>query len=161
MIAVDPILAARRIQQKYKLSIPVRPEYLAFKVGIPVLAANLSDNLSGVLVPERCGNETRYVIVVNSKHRLTRQRFSVAHELGHYFLHRGMQFAFTNHRRRRGRLEREADLFAAELLMPEEAVRCAASLMDFDGLVQIFGVSAAAMRRRLQELQITPKVAIA
>jgi len=139
----------------------VRPERLAAKMGIPVVGTRLSENLSGLLLPETYGNETRYVILVNTRHSQERQRFSIAHELGHFCLHRGLQLAFTSHRKHRGRLEREADRFAAELLMPEADVKLAAAFTHFNGLVQIFEVSATAMRRRLLELGITAKGVIA
>jgi Zn-dependent peptidase ImmA (M78 family) len=43
-------------------------------------------------------------------------------------------------------LEREANVFAAEILMPEPAVRAAA---DDPAAAQLFGVSGEAMRWRL------------
>lgn len=161
MAGLDPVLTARHVLKRYRLSVPVDPERLAWDLGIPVLNARFSERLSGVLVPETCGNETRYLIFVNSRHRRTRRRFSIAHELGHFFLHRGLQPAFTHLRKPHGKLEREADLFAAELLMPEADVRLAARLTDFSGLIQVFEVSAAAMRRRLAELGVEPKGEIA
>lgn len=154
LTGVDPVISARRVHYQHQLSIPVRPERLAFEIGIPVISAPFSDNLSGLLVPETIGNEVRYVIFVNSKHRLTRRRFSVAHELGHFYLHRGLRLAFTHHSRHRGRLEREADRFAAELLMPEKYVRELSKQIDFEEMVRRFEVSAAAMRRRLNELGV-------
>lgn len=161
MADLDPVRVARQVRKLYRLSVPVDPERLARNLGILVLSAEFSEQLSGVLVPETYGNETRYLILVNSRHRRTRRRFSIAHELGHFFLHRGLQPAFTHLGKSQGRLEREADLFAAELLMPEGDVRLAAQLTNFSGLVRAFEVSAAAMRRRLTELGITPKGEIA
>jgi len=67
------------------------------------------------------------VIGLNASHSVTRQRFSLAHELGHFLLHKGDVFvdAKVNFRNRLSamgvdREEIEANAFAAELLMPAE-----------------------------------------
>lgn len=155
MAVLDPIRAARTIHKLYQPSIPVRPECLAKEMGLTVVGAKLSEHLSGVLVPEIDGNRHLYMIVVNTQHPKERQRFSIAHELGHFCLHRDLQPAFLHHAKHRNRLEREADKFAAELLMPEHDVRIAATIFrDLDALVNLFAVSRLAMRRRLKELDI-------
>lgn len=60
------------------------------------------------------------LIMVNSDHRLCRQRFSIAHELGHYMLnHSCMAFSGGDGFMQFPEEEREANIFAAELLMPE------------------------------------------
>lgn len=51
-----------------------------------------------------------------------RRRFVVAHELGHYHLHKRQSYTDTSRELstyRHGNIETEANLFAAELLMPE------------------------------------------
>jgi Zn-dependent peptidase ImmA (M78 family)/transcriptional regulator with XRE-family HTH domain len=58
----------------------------------------------------------RPVIVLSNGKPGDRQRHSVCHELGHLLLHRSFHAKFED-------LEREADAFASELLLPEEAVR--------------------------------------
>jgi len=70
------------------------------------------------------------LVVVNGRHARVRQRFSIAHELGH--LHLGHEDVDINHGieaifgdedesydKVQGDLEREANAFAAELLMPK------------------------------------------
>ena len=92
---------------------------------------------------------------------IERKTFTVAHELGHHFLHKEKQkdvmwrqtFQQIGHEERG--LEREANRFAAALLMPEHLVR-----EVWDGLMRkdvvtmarTFGVSNTAMRYRLQQL---------
>src|SRR5690349_13920381 len=44
----------------------------------------LDDDISGALFPV---SEGKWLIVVNRDHALTRQRFTVAHELGHLYVH--------------------------------------------------------------------------
>jgi Zn-dependent peptidase ImmA (M78 family) len=96
------------------------------------------------------------VIVVNSRDRRTRQRFTLAHELGHYFLrHRRKSFAEPGGK---SPLEREANRFAASLLMPAAWVR--RSWKDYASnsenrlplLAELFEVSQAAMEVRVKEL---------
>jgi Zn-dependent peptidase ImmA (M78 family) len=50
--------------------------------------------------------------------------------------------------------EREANLFAAALLMPERVVRALAPRKSFGGLAAYFGVSLSAMDVRLRELDV-------
>jgi Zn-dependent peptidase ImmA (M78 family)/DNA-binding XRE family transcriptional regulator len=62
------------------------------------------------------GNDNKFpVIVLTGDTTANRCRYTVAHELGHLFLHSGLFGDFQE-------FEREADLFAAELLLPEETM---------------------------------------
>ena len=99
-----------------------------------------------------------HAIVLSGGGSERRRRFTIAHEIGHFVLHpelarpeRGGEVTEA------GRVqEREADAFAAELLMPEDLVRQAAREhgTDVDRLADRFDVSRAAMRTRLQRLGI-------
>src|SRR3569623_676689 len=64
-----------------------------------------------------------YKIFVNDSHPVTRQRFSIAHEIAHFVLHPGtiVQNGVLA-RDGSSTLEKEADELAAEILMPEGAV---------------------------------------
>jgi hypothetical protein len=71
-------------------------------------------------------------IAYNGKSRLERQRFTIAHELGHFILHRGQQPKFNCDKQRVHTgidtfrdIEREADdlAFASNLLMPGDLLR--------------------------------------
>lgn len=66
------------------------------------------------------GYENRSVITVNCESSEQRQRFSAAHEIGHWVLHRGKRLACKVDEASNvgSPLEREADRFAADLLMP-------------------------------------------
>jgi Zn-dependent peptidase ImmA (M78 family) len=114
---------------------------------------------SGLLIPA----ERR--IVLRASESQSRQRFTLAHELGHWVCQvkegheaavycRAADVAPTTDRL----LAREANVFAAELLMPEEAVRAewprAASAAE---LATWFGVSAEAMSWRLYNLRLVPR----
>lgn len=82
-----------------------------------------------------------------------RRRFSIAHELGHYLLHRDLIAAGTTPGPEH---EREANEFAAELLMPEEVIRRAA-LNQLAELKDHFLVSPTALQVRLERLGILPQ----
>ena len=89
---------------------------------------------------------------------LRRFRFTIAHELGHWVCHalEGADPAVSYCRpidlteAADRSLEREANVFAAELLMPEAAVRASwEELGSADALASRFDVSPSAMRWRL------------
>jgi hypothetical protein len=68
-------------------------------------------------------------IFVNTRSCQTRQRFTIAHELGHFVLHRGEQAGFQCDKDavhlglgESAAIEREADEFASHLLMPSDVV---------------------------------------
>ena len=104
---------------------PVPVDSLAEREQIDVRFSPLEDGVSAllVLIPE-----AQPVIAVNSAHHVNRRRFSVAHELGHYEMHRDqselfVDGAFVHFRDGKSTLaidpqEIEANAFAAALLMP-------------------------------------------
>jgi len=97
-------------------------------------------------------------IIVNEKDVPARQRFTIAHELGHYFLHHDKNSekdAIISFRGERNNLEFQADGFAAELLMPEGRLREEyknLSVPSISALAKKFNVSNAAMHYRLDTL---------
>jgi hypothetical protein len=103
---------------------------------------------------EPVGDGHRIVLRGASSER--RRRFTIAHEIGHFVLH---PHRVAPQRGGRGNAawqaqEREADQFAAELLMPEDLVREAVLRygLDADRLADSFDVSRQAMQARLKRL---------
>lgn len=86
-----------------------------------------------------------------------RDRFTIAHELGHYFLHylypERVGFAVFG-RGTRNRAETEANVFASSLLMPAEEFKNAYSRhgSDFWAIGEQFDVSPSAAEVRAQVL---------
>jgi len=75
------------------------------------------DDISAVLF--KLPRSGAIVVGVNAAHSPERRNFSLAHELGHLVLgHRGYGV-----QRRRPGVEREADRFATEFLLPERLLR--------------------------------------
>lgn len=100
-------------------------------------------------------------IFVNPKARPERKRFTVAHEIGHFVLHRALQTTFSCDKESvhtgidtLKAIEREADDFASNLLMPGDLLRegIEGKQIDFrliGTLAKDFGVSLEAMCIRI------------
>ena len=171
----NPEAEATALLSRLKLdkNLPIRVESVAKALGVDIKYEPFDEDLSGVLVKE----PARTVIGVNSSHAITRQRFTVAHELGHLVLgHNGDLFIDKTLRsqavvvRRDGKSslgmdadEIQANGFAAELLMPKQVIaqKVAKTLekkskLTPDKLVQelaaTFRVSQQAMEYRLTNL---------
>jgi hypothetical protein len=147
--------------------IPVPVESIAEDwLGLRIEEADLGD-CSGMLIP------SERLIRVNASEAMSgdtptrRIRFTIAHELGHWICHaRGLDDAPTYCRSQDlaedadRALEREANVFGAELLMPEAAVRETwATFPDAQGLAVRFGVSALAAQWRLYSFGLASKPA--
>lgn len=140
--------------------LPINPGLIAQRLGIEV-RSDPSMAESGMIEMQPDG---RAVISVNSSQFGPRQSFTIAHEIGHYVL----GHVNTAHRLCRDLasnfstgtfipVEREANKFAAALLMPERLVRFAIDERKFTtlaSLAALFGVSEVAMRWRLVNLGI-------
>ena len=149
---------ARDILETYwNQKFPIDPVILAEQWGAKVIPdADLEGDISGQFFYEDKVPVIRYN---PEKHRL-RQRFTIAHELGHYALgHPGgyrddIKNLFGNSS---DIYEQQANHFAAELLMPEEYVHLLIRHMDpptVTGLAKEFDVSEKAMHFRLKNLGI-------
>lgn len=101
-----------------------------------------------------------WLITVNSLHHPTRQRFTMAHELAHYILHRNDHSEFNDTILfRNGEVnqqEYEANNFAGELLMPETEFRAFISKRStsVDDLAEYFNASPLAVRVRAKQLNL-------
>ena len=134
--------------------------------GAPALGDH--GRLSGLLFP---AERRIWVDAVEAGRSQGRRRFTIAHEIGHWQLHcdggkemharfcRADEIEATGDEARRAkRVEREANRFAAALLMPEELVRQSATdlRLNIGLLARRFGVSGAAMEVRLNDLGLLP-----
>jgi Zn-dependent peptidase ImmA (M78 family) len=148
---------------------PVLVDQIAEHLNIKVQYAPLQDDVSGLLYRE---NKSA-VIGVNGLHSSVRQRFTIAHELGHYvlgrdgefFLDRPVLFRSDKSRDENPEEEKDANAFAAELLMPEEMVLEEIASIKYKELeledaikrlARVFNVSMQAMLIRLQKLNLIP-----
>ena len=100
-----------------------------------------------------------WVMSVNKNHNPKRQKFTLAHEYGHYLLHKENSLSFVDATFFRGNdnsaIEYAANEFASNLLMPESAVRSQIEekgIKNIGELSEVFNVSAAAMKVRVIQL---------
>jgi Zn-dependent peptidase ImmA (M78 family) len=139
--------------------LPVDPARLARALGLRVVTARLPENRSGALVK---AVEDAPTILLNDADGPKRQRFTCAHELGHYVkrTEHPAEYEYIDYRdalAAQGRDPEEiyANQFAASLLMPASNVRqlAAEGLSDLQ-MASRFDVSLEAMQYRLQNLGI-------
>jgi len=108
------------------------------------------NEFSGVSLPTDNGY---YLIIVNRNHSADRRRYTLAHELGHIVMHAHTEFVILPSRN----MEQEANRFAGEFLMPEEAVRNSLlqlSPTELPALKRIWLVSMQSIAYRAKFLQL-------
>jgi len=137
-----------------------------------IFIASLESSMSGATVYDI--NRDDFKILVNKNKSDSRQYFTIAHELGHYFLHKkllhdqkmiidtddamnvtgGILYRLDGDSAN-NRIEAEANYFAATLIMPEKLVSKAWEITrDIQECARIFKVSVSAMSIRLEYLNL-------
>jgi hypothetical protein len=118
-----------KLRDEYDISIPVNLDELIMKLGGEYEEDDLEYGVSGRV--EKGNDSAKFKIIVQRTDIEERKRFSIAHEIGHLFLHMGYIFDqdkwarvgnYTDsayYRYGHSEEENEAHQFAAELLMPE------------------------------------------
>ena len=159
--AENPVEAATQLLEELGVTKPpVDVDAVARMCGIPVLRFEFDDALSGLVVDTTQGP----VIGINEDHHPVRQRFSIAHELGHVMLcHIDSFHVDLGSTDEDGeppgynwRHERAANDFAANLLMPGTMLKRAfGKTPGVAGLATTFEVSELAMGFRLRNLGLT------
>lgn len=149
---------------------PIHTRQIAKLLNIPVFDWTLPENISGLTL----FSDDRVCIGVNDQHPNVRQRFSIAHELGHIILHPpksgrrevfvGIEFndneagkLWGDKDDKESQLEREANWFAADLLMPKHLLQ-----KDYQGnneqqleaLARKYDVSMQAMWIQIESLKL-------
>lgn len=147
------------IIDRFCSTVPVNVTGLAEALGVRVYESdNLPARISGKIVKDpQIGGSEGYAIVVRSSDPYTRRRFTVAHEIAHFVLHRDRIGSLLTddemYRSGLGTLEEiEANRMAADILMPRRVLKDyvdAPSPMSASELARRFQVSEQAMRIRL------------
>lgn len=135
---------------------PLDVRSVAEKLGIHVMDdSSLREEISGVLEKDERG---KWTMRVNASHHPNRKRYTIAHELGHFCLHKHQEIFFEDQLFFRG-LERtttewQANAFASAILMPENQFQTFLhqGICDIDELAKKFEVSSLALRIRAKEL---------
>lgn len=104
---------------KYQDDIPVKLGEVAKEFGLVVKVATLSANISGEI------KETNGLVTIKiNRHEVkARQRFTLAHEIAHFLLHRhllkeGIQDDVLYRSKQSNAVEAEANRLAADIIMP-------------------------------------------
>ncbi|GAB3923504.1 ImmA/IrrE family metallo-endopeptidase [Larkinella terrae] len=166
-------IAEQLLQDTSSFVVPVPVELVAKGLGLQVFAHDFGPDISGVLI-QNAGVAT---IGYNSKNSEKRIRFTIAHEIGHFVLghqrdgmfvdnaSKHFSIAFRDINSSTGELlqEREANAFAAALLMPKSLLVTYINKVGFDlsdeenlivELANSFKVSTQAMAYRLANLGV-------
>jgi len=147
--------------------LPVDIERIADFRGLKVVAYPFGEDVSGLLAIENGVGTIGY----NQNEPKVRRRFTIAHELGHYELHRDKSDLFVDKQfifRSKNNyttpvdqtMEQEANAFASAILMPTDLVREKVDSMAIDlgsevairDLAKAFEVSTTAMSLRISAL---------
>jgi len=137
-------------------TLPIDPVQIAKDLGINVWEAAMPSDVAGELYQ---ADPQHVDIYLNRNDSESRQTFTCAHEIGHYWDRRqrnDTQYSFTDHRGEAppdNPLEWYADHFAANLLMPEKQFR---GMVDagfgIAELMEAFAVSRQAVMTRMRGL---------
>jgi Zn-dependent peptidase ImmA (M78 family) len=141
----------------YQQDFPVRIGDLIKQFNVELKVSTLDVGISGMIFPFEGG----YKILVNKHEPAYRRRFTAAHELSHFLLHRdvigsGISDNVLYRSTLSDSMEAEANRLASDILMPLAAVKSArkdlmvAKIADaVSPLAAMFAVSEEAMRIRL------------
>jgi len=132
-------------------------------LGFAVVECNLTQGINGRLVTDTW-SERGYCIEVNRAASVGAKRFTVLHEIGHYYLHSDHEdpLSWTEHFDPSGqtfyidkKAEREANEFAEALLFGSGQLAAAHSLLggDVQKLARYFGVTEPVVRIAIEKLR--------
>lgn len=150
---------AERLIEKYDIrKPPIDPEAIAEAEGVRVVYAafngDIDKKLSGFT------DSMNDTIVINRSIPANRKTFTIAHELGHHVMHREyldddgayQVFArFNEYAENKPDEEKEADAFAANLLVPMKLLRRYKNVASNHELARLFCVSDAVILHRLSQ----------
>lgn len=152
----------RSIIDEHVSEFPVKLGKLAKRLGVKVLLSTLPRGISGQISQ---GDDGQFIIKVNRHEAKHRQRFTLAHELAHYILHRDIiekvggwsEGVLLRAPNQPMEIEYQANRLASDLVMPSDQLTNVISEYQepitsevIDDLAGRFGVSTAAMEIKLQ-----------
>lgn len=128
------------------------------KIGVKVFQASFGDKsqeISGAVYRGNPETNEQPQILVNVNEPKERKVFTIAHELGHYILHKTDKYRIDKYNylsnTQEAKDETEANYFAASLLMPKDKfISVLNQTSDMKATAKYFGVSEAAVSIRLK-----------
>jgi Zn-dependent peptidase ImmA (M78 family) len=132
---------AKKLLREYSpYTSPLNLDEFSNSHGIEIKYKELPEDISGIYEPHSVNEKCRvFVNICDHKHR---QRFSIAHELGHHFLCHSKDIIvdkiYRDHKSSLGTyaMEVEANNFAAELIMPSDQIMSFVDEYINDGVVE-------------------------
>lgn len=156
--------AEKILKENNCFAVPINVEGLVVNIGVKLDKVEFDDDVSGLFVLKN----NKPFILYNATQSRNRTRFTIAHELGHYILHSKDRPLFIDKKKVLYRdnnsstgevlMEREANAFAASLLMPRNLIQNELDKMvsQEEDVIQYladeFQVSTQAMSFRLSNL---------
>ncbi len=144
------------VVRRHQVSPPVQTVPIANELGLCVYRADLgrrTNNLSGLIKRESDG---KFNIYVNRNHHVHRRRFTIAHEIAHFILHKDeIGDGVTDDALYRSGLtsviESQANSLASDILMPWDLmdIELRKGVADIATLANIFQVSKSSMSIRM------------
>jgi Zn-dependent peptidase ImmA (M78 family) len=145
---------------KHQQVLPIQIGSIAKELGLVVKSSTLQAGISGEIREEN----DKFVIRVNRHDSKSRQRFTIAHEIGHYLLHRdrigdGIVDDILYRSSLSNALEAQANRIAADILMPIKLINESLNSLSskkgealYESVAQIADVSPTALKIRLGKL---------
>lgn len=161
-----PQLAAKELRAKLRLDWPVDIYQMIEKIGLYPRFTSLV-GLAGAIIRTENTEGQVFGILINSDQPEERTRFSACHEVAHYILEHLQEsepFHPSLKTRWRNPIENDADNFAAELLMPKDAIDAELgknrniTAVDALKVADTLLVSFQAMVHRLLDLNLISRV---
>lgn len=167
MTITDAIQAADKVlAENYLTEPPIDVYELAKNYGLEVVEVPFppeQDNISGFVSADNGVGK----LYVNANEGPNRRRFTVAHELGHWKLHqeelqnnpqRSILFRIAIGQMNQDPIEKEANVFAANLLVPLNMLKKYKDSKTNSELAKLFNVSTDVIGYRLKLLERPPDV---
>ncbi|MER9229869.1 ImmA/IrrE family metallo-endopeptidase [Mesorhizobium sp. M0664] len=144
---------------RYQNKPPVPLDRICADLGLRISYVNLGSDVAGQIIRDG-RSHSGYSIFINSTQHPNRQRFTLAHEIAHFALHRDLiESGIIDDTMYRSSLsdvyEVQANKMAADILMPIRLVKKQRDLLggDAGALARVFQVSQASMQIRLDGLR--------
>jgi hypothetical protein len=164
----DPTENPLAVVARHQKTPPVVLGPIAKELGIRVSMVSLGSLIAGQIMrdPMR-GGTSGFSIMINADDPRTRQRFTLAHEIAHFVLHRDLiESGIVDDTMYRSDLdsvyETQANQLAADILMPIRLIkkyREQHPASDWKELAKVFEVSEQAMKIRLSGMKYKPQSA--
>ena len=162
------------VRTSLNLTCPYNPEEAVQKLGGKIIQENMNMAMDAYIKKE---GEDSFTIYLNAKKSFLREKFTIAHELGHLFLHMGFlinkqlwnsitifedSVYYRKYERMSGNYnqeESEANEFAASFLMPRDEfgeqiyLNLSNNKVNIINIAHYFGVSTSAALTRAKWLR--------